>query len=91
MKVSSMLRQVAKDVRGKQWLKQLVGLDWWRNGQRFVHRWMRVDQRANRYDETISDPETGKPVVDPSTGEPLRDVHEPLDQHRNRGSAKPAP
>jgi hypothetical protein len=40
---------------------------------------MTVDREGNRYRELITDPETGALI---------RDVDEPLDQHRGHGSAK---
>jgi hypothetical protein len=43
-----------------------------------MDRDMRVDHDADQYDET---------VVDPATGDLIRDCHEPLSQHRGRGSA----
>ena len=50
------------------------------NGERI--RVQRTADRINdRYDEIISDPKTG---------EILREVHEPLGQHKCRGSAKAA-
>lgn len=41
-----------------------------------------IDRRNNQYDETISDAETGEVV---------REVHEPLSEHRGRGSARGRP
>jgi hypothetical protein len=42
-------------------------------------RRMTIDREQNRYQERI---------VDPQTGRVLRDVDEPLDQHRGRGLAR---
>jgi hypothetical protein len=39
-----------------------------------------IDRRNNRYQEL---------VVDPQTGETVREVDEPLSEHRGHGSAKP--
>jgi hypothetical protein len=46
---------------------------------RFVEKMRLVDRKDDRYKER---------VVDPVTGEVLRDVDEPLSEHRGQGSAK---
>jgi hypothetical protein len=46
-------------------------------------RWMKLDQVIDRANNRYR-----KRVVDPETGQIVRDVDEPLDEHRGRGSAK---
>lgn len=63
----------------KPFLEQKTGDSYWRK----MGKWMRlnqiIDRRGNRY---------VKKVEDPNTGEIVRDVDEPLTQHRGFGSAK---
>ncbi|MBN9492557.1 PepSY domain-containing protein [bacterium] len=60
-------------------MDQRVGDDWSHRLRRFVQRIRILDRDNNRYVEK---------VVDPETGEVLRDVEEPLSDHRGHGSAK---
>lgn len=56
------------------------GNDWSHSLNRFVD----VYQEVNLYENVYR-----KVVIDPKTGETLRNVEEPLSEHRDRGSAKP--
>jgi hypothetical protein len=47
---------------------------------RWIDRYRSIDREADRYDEVIRDK---------ATGEIIREVHQPLSQHRDRGSARP--
>jgi hypothetical protein len=58
-----------------------------KSGEEFHHdtqRWTvvsrAIDRDNDRYDEVITDA---------VTGEVLREIHEPLSQHRDHGSARP--
>lgn len=56
-----------------------AGDDLTRKTGRWSYRYMEVDERNNQYYEIVKDLETGAV---------LREVREPLDQHRGRGSAR---
>lgn len=65
--------------KGKPFQEEKIGDDYWRKGSRWMSLRRLIDRRRNRYVERIADPETGEVV---------RDVDEPLSEHRGRGSAK---
>jgi len=54
-------------------------LDWHRKTQRWSIVTRIIDRRRGSYDELI---------IDRETGDVVREVHEPLSQHRGRGSAR---
>ena len=56
------------------------GDSWSHSLQQFVRIYQEVNYHENMY---------RKVVVDPKTGGVLRNVEEPLTEHRDRGSAKP--
>jgi hypothetical protein len=63
----------------KPFLEQNVGDSFWRKGRRWMHVDQIIDRGRNRYTKKVTDPETG---------EALRDVDEPLTDHRGYGSPK---
>ena len=63
----------------REFLDAFEGTEHSRALGRVVKKSRLVDRRANRYMER---------VVDPQSGDVLRDVDEPLTDHRGRGSAK---
>ena len=65
--------------RGRPFAVVKAGEEFFHEGDRWVHRYRNIDRLANRYDEVITDPETGQV---------LREVHEPLTDHQDRGSAR---
>lgn len=65
--------------RRKWFVETFSGTDWSHRLQRFVRKQRTLDRDNDRYAEK---------VVDPETGEVLRDVEEPLSDHRGHGSAK---
>ena len=65
----------------KPYVEQVDGDDLQRSTGRWMKKSRTIDRDGDRYTEK---------VVDPETGEVLRDVDEPLTQHRGRGSAKKA-
>ncbi len=62
--------------------EMLQGQDLHRKTGRWLYLYRLIDRVANRYRERITDQ---------VTGEVVRDVDEPLDQHRGHGSARPLP
>lgn len=67
---------------GKPFVEGKVGSDLHRKTGRWMHLERVIDRARDWYRERISDPHTG---------EVIRDVEEPLSQHRGRGSAKKQP
>lgn len=65
--------------RGKPSLERTVGFNLFRQTGRWNHIDRVIDYAADRYDEVITDPETGT-VLD--------ECHEPLSEHRGHGSAR---
>lgn len=65
--------------RRKWFVETFSGADWSHRLQRFVRKQRTIDRDNDCYVEK---------VVDPETDEVLRDVQEPLSDHRGRGSAK---
>lgn len=57
------------------------GSDFWAERGKWMHRVQIVDRRNNRYRKLVSDP---------ATGEAIRDVDEPLSDHRGYGAARRA-
>lgn len=66
--------------RGRPFLEQKVANEYYRKGQRWVERLMRVDRRNNRYMEHIADPQTN---------DTIHHCDEPLRAHQGHGDAKP--
>lgn len=64
---------------GRPFMEQRVGDDLHRKSGMWMKLRRLIDRRANRYVEHITNP---------TTGEVVRDVEEPLDQHRGHGNAK---
>ena len=58
-----------------------VGDDWSHRAQRYMSKSRRIDERANRYQES---------VIDPQSGVEIHHCDEPLTGHRGHGSAKTA-
>jgi hypothetical protein len=56
-----------------------TGQEWFRKLGRWHRLFRRIDHEADRYSERITDAETGEVV---------RELEEPLSEHRGRGSAK---
>ena len=52
------------------------GMDWWRDGGKYVYRYQEVNRGDDRY---------VKVVVDLESGIVLRDCHEPLSGHKKSG------
>jgi hypothetical protein len=76
--VGTRLRSSAPGRKG--WARQLdSGDSFYRDSSEWHQLERSIDRVADRYDEVIKD----------SVGNVVREVHEPLSQHRNRGSAKP--
>jgi hypothetical protein len=65
---------------GRPFREGKVGDDLHRDSDRWNYLQRDIDHEHDWYDEKI---------VDPTTGNVIREVHEPLSQHRNRGSARP--
>ncbi len=63
-------------------LETITGSDYYRRGERWHQVDRTIDYANNWYDETITDE---------ATGEVVRECHEPLSDHRGRGSAKSSP
>jgi hypothetical protein len=63
----------------KPFLEQKTGASYWRKMGKWMRRVQIIDRRGNRY---------VKRVEDPDTGEVVRNVDEPLTDHRGYGSAK---
>ena len=68
--------------KGKPFQEEKVGDDYWRKGGRWMTFRRLIDRRRNRYVERIEDPETG---------EVIKDVDEPLSEHRGHGSVMNPP
>jgi hypothetical protein len=60
--------------------EQRIEPSFWRKGQKWVQRHLRVDHEADEYEETITDPETG---------EIIHHSEEPLSEHRGHGADRP--
>jgi hypothetical protein len=58
----------------------VVGVDWSRSRQKWVHVERFISRFLDSYSET---------VVDPESGEVIHHCHERLSEHTNHGSAKP--
>jgi uncharacterized Zn finger protein (UPF0148 family) len=56
-----------------------VGDDLRKSDGKWMSKERAIDREADRYDETVTDPETGDVV---------HECHEPLSKHTDRGSAK---
>jgi hypothetical protein len=69
----------AKTGKKKRVFDQKVGVEHHHDSDRFQYRDRRFNFVADQYDEVITDLETGEIV---------REVHEPLSDHRHRGSAR---
>ena len=71
----------ARDVAGGRPFLEAVHdkLEWFRK----LGRWHQVTRIVNRRDD-----EYHEVIVDGQTGEVVREVHEPLSQHRGHGSAR---
>lgn len=65
--------------RRKWFVETFSGADWSHRLQRFVRKQRTLDRDNDRYAEK---------VVDSESGEVLRDVEEPLREHRGHGSAR---
>jgi DNA-directed RNA polymerase subunit RPC12/RpoP len=80
IKIRESLRVRAKaGGKGKPFQEEKVGDDFWEKGGRWMTLRRLFDRRRNRYVERIEDPETG---------EVIRDVDEPLSDHRGHGDAR---
>jgi hypothetical protein len=53
---------------------------YYRDGEKWVHRVVNADRREDRFDEVVTDPDTGEVIYE---------CHEPLSQHRGHGDARP--
>ena len=81
VKLRSHLALSAKPARGgKPFLKGKFGLEFFRKTRAWHHVERTIDRRSNRYSERITD----------EAGNIVREVDEPLSDHRGRGSAKRA-
>jgi hypothetical protein len=63
----------------KPFLHEKTGDSYWEKGKKWIRRVQTIDRRGNRYRKLVEDPETGAVV---------RDVDEPLTDHRGYGSAR---
>ncbi len=63
----------------KPFLEQKTGDSYWHKMAKWMRRVQIIDRRGNRY---------VKRVDDPKTGEVVRNVDEPLTDHRGFGSAR---
>jgi len=80
VEVKSSLSMKAKEAgRGKPFLEQKVGDDFYRKAQKWVKRLVRIDRRNDQYTEH---------VVDHQTNETIHHCDEPLSAHRGHGTEK---
>jgi hypothetical protein len=78
VKIRSSLRVKAKaGGKGEPFQEEKIGDDYWWKAGRWTTVQRLIDRRRNRYVERIADPETG---------EIIKDVDEPLTEHRGHGS-----
>lgn len=63
----------------KPWLTTMSEPSWSYSAEKWMHREKTENRREDRYTEVVKDPDTG---------EIIREVNEPLSEHRGHGSAK---
>jgi hypothetical protein len=64
----------------RPFLEQLSGADFSHRLGRWMDKFRRIDRDHDKYDEVVTDPETGDVV---------HETHERLSEHRRYGSARP--